>query len=58
MKVRGGSEQIDFDEILFSADLEIFQSPSFGEAPVSVGVDEQESFWMKKKTNFMIGNRG
>ena len=23
MKVRGGSEQIDFDEILFSADLEI-----------------------------------
>jgi len=28
MKVRGGSEQIDFDKILFSADLEIFQSPS------------------------------
>ena len=49
MKVRGGSEQIDFDEILFSADLEIFQSPSFGEAPVSVGVDEQESFWMQKE---------
>ena len=51
MKVRGGSEQIDFDKILFSADLEIFQSPSL-ERRLFLSVWMSERVFGCKKNKF------
>ena len=33
---------------------QIWKFSLVGEASVSVGMDERESFWMQKKTNLMI----
>jgi len=54
MKDRGGSEQIDFDKILFSADLEIFQSPSLERRLFLLVWMSERVFGCQKKTNLMI----